>query len=77
MKDTLKNNPTSYIPPIHHTYEDGDNFVTFSDVEKVELLNDYFLFVCTVYGPDHDLPSMYSLCNNRLSSIITEEQEII
>ena len=42
LKDTFKTNPTSNIPPIHHTSEDVDNFVAFSDVEKVELLNDYF-----------------------------------
>ena len=77
LKDTFKTNPTSNIPPIHHTSEDGDNFVAFSDVEKVDLLNSYFSSKCTVHDTDHDLPSMYSLCNNRLSSIIIEEEEII
>ena len=74
LKDTFKTNHTSNIPPIHHTSEDGENFV---DVEKVELLNNYFSSICTVDDSDHDLPSMYSLCNNRLSAIIFEEQEII
>ena len=77
MKDTFKTNPISNIPLIHHTFEDWDNFVAFSDVEKVELLNDYFSSICTVHDSDHDLPSMYSLCNNRLASIISEKQEII
>ena len=29
LKDTFKTNPTSNIPPIQHTSEDGDNFVAF------------------------------------------------
>lgn len=78
MKDTFKTKPSSDIPPIHHVSDKGEQFVAFSDLDiKVELLNNCFLSVCNVYDTGHALQSMYSLCNNKLSNIVINEEEVI
>lgn len=41
MKDTFKTKPSSDIPPIHHVSDKGEQFVAFSDLDKVELLNNF------------------------------------
>lgn len=77
MKDTFTTKSSSDIPPIQHVSDNGEQFVAFSDLDKVELLNIFFSSVCNVYDTGHVLPSMYSLCNNKLSNIVINEEEII
>ena len=49
----------------------------YSDTDKIEALNAYFSSISTIDDTNITLPNMYSLCNNDLSNLIIEEQEII
>ena len=64
------------IPQIQINNVNGVNTLVYSDTDKIEALNTFFSPISTIDDTNVSLPNMYSLCNNILSNIIIEEQEI-
>ena len=56
--------------------DNGVNSLAYSDSDKIEALNFFFSSISTIDDTNVTLPNMYSLCNNNLSNIFIEEQEI-
>jgi hypothetical protein len=61
------------IPPLQFTSENGIDMKAFSD----KILNQYFSSISNIDDTSHNLPERYSLCNDSLSDIFIEEQEVI
>ena len=76
MKESFNIKLSNEIPPIQINGDNGVNSLAYSDSDKIEALNSYFSSISTIDDTNVTLPNMYSLCNNNLSNIIIEEQEI-
>ena len=48
----------------------------FSDFEKIKTLNEYFSSISNVDDDGVNLPNSYLLCDDTLSDIVIQEQEI-
>ena len=66
---------TSSIPPLKTT-SDGNVTYCYSDMEKAECLNDYFVSISTVDDSNVQLPPFQSRCENSLSTIRCTASEI-
>ena len=76
MKESFEIKLSNQPPPLQINDVNGVNMLAFSDTDKIEALNTYFSSISTIDDTNVTLPYMYSLCNNNLSNIIIEEQEI-
>ena len=76
MKESFNIKLSNEIPQIQINNVNGVNTLANSDTDKIEALNTYFSSISTIDDTNVTLPNMYSLCNNNLSNIIIEEQEI-
>ena len=76
MKESFNIKLCNEIPPLHMNGENDVNSLAYSDTDKIKALNTYFPSMSTIDDTNVTLPNMYSLCNNNLSNIIIEEQEI-
>ena len=56
MKDTFHTNYNTEIPPIQYTNNKGTDSFAFSDIDKIELLNNYFTSILTFDDNHKDLP---------------------
>ena len=66
---------TSSLPPLKTT-SDGNVTYCYSDMEKAECLNDYFVSISTVDDSNVQLPPFQSRCENSLSTIRCTASEI-
>ena len=76
MKESFNIKLSNEIPQIQINNVNGVNTLANSDTDKIEALNTYFSSISTIDDTNVTLPNMYSLCNNNLSNIFIEEQEI-
>ena len=76
MKELFDIKLSHKIPQIQINNINGLNTLADSDTDKIEALNTYFSPSSTIDDTNVTLSNMYSLCNNNLSNIIIEEQEI-
>ena len=76
MKESFNIKLSNDIPQIQIDNGNGVNTLANSDTDKIEALNTYLSSISTIEDTNVTLPNMYSLCNNNLSNIIIEEQEI-
>ena len=77
MKESFNIKLSNDIPQIQIYNGNGVNTLANSDADKIEALNTYLSSISTIDDTNVTLPNMYSLCNNNLSNIIIEEQEIL
>ena len=76
LKDVFHTKPTMDLPPLQYTTHTGESKYIFSDMGKINALNDYFSSIANVDDKDTNLPSYYSLCDETLSDIVIHESEI-
>lgn len=77
IRHFVKNNSkTSSIPPLKCTLQNGSSSFCFSDKEKAECLNDYFVSISTINDDNIQLPNFQARCINSLSDIICTANEI-
>ena len=62
LKDTFHTNSTTEIPPIQFTNNKGTDSFEFSDIDKIELLNNYFTSISSLDDNDKELPIMQPRC---------------
>ena len=77
LKDVFHTKPTMDLPPLQYTTHTGESKYIFSDMGKINALNDYFSSIANVDDKDTNLPSYYSLCDETLSDIVIHESEIL
>ena len=76
MKESFNIKLSNEIHPIQIYDDNGVNSLAYSNSDKIEALNTYFSSISTIDDTNVTLPSKYSLCNNNLSNITLEKQEI-
>ena len=76
LKDVFHTKPTMDLPPLQYTTHTGESKYIFSDMGKINALNDYFSSIANVDDKETNLPSFYSLCDETLSDIVIQENEI-
>ena len=65
------NSSSSAIPPLSSTLPSGETQWAFTDEEKADCLNDYFVSISTVNDENTVLPPFEKLTNNSLSTVTT------
>ena len=74
MKDAF-NVESSTVIPLWYYPDNRAQSIAFSNEEKIEALNIYFLSISCI--DDYGVPDMYSLCNNVIDTIFITEEDII
>ena len=70
IRHFVKNNSSSSAnPPLSFTLPSGETQLTFTDEEKADCLNDYFVSISTVNDENTVLPPFEKLTNNSLSTV--------
>ena len=64
------------IPPLSSTLSSGETQWAFTDKEKADCLNDFFVSISTVNDENTVLPHFEKLTNNSLSTVNCTENEI-
>ena len=78
LRHFIKTNKNSeVIPPLKSIKENGEVTLAFSDVEKANLLNDYFASISTLNEVNAALPTFSLKTQNSLNNIQIQESEII
>ena len=65
------------IPPLKTTSETGEEVYAFTDLEKANCLNDYFVSISTVDDSNASLPPFTPRTENILKFLHIEESEIV
>lgn len=74
LRDTFKTKPLSDIPPLQYT----DSYSSaFSDVDKINALNEYFASIACIDDDNSVLPHEIFMCDNLFVNMCINEQEII
>ena len=77
IRHFVKNNSSSSAtPPLSSTLPSGETQWAFTDEEKADCLNDYFVSISTVNDENTVLPPFEKLTNNSLSTVNCTENEI-
>ena len=71
-----KNSSSSAIPPLSSTLPSSETQLPFTDEEKADCLNDYFVSISTVNDENTVLLPFEKLTNNSLSTVNCTENEI-
>ena len=78
IKHFIKSNKNAeQIPPLKTTSQTGEEVYAFTDLEKANCLNDYFVSISTVDDSTATLPPFSCKTQNRLNYIHIEESEIV
>ena len=76
LKDTFHTKSTTDIPPIKYTNNKGTDSFAFSDIDKIELLNNYFTSISSLDDNDKELPIMQPRCTVNFPNLVFQEQEV-
>ena len=78
LKYFIKSNKNSeIILPLKTSNENGDEIFAFSDLEKANVLNDYFVSISKLDETNATLPAFVPKTQHTLSDINIEESEIV
>lgn len=78
LKHFMKSNKNSeVIPPLKTTNENGDESFAFSDLDKANALNDYFVSISKLDETNASLPTFIPKTPHSLSDIQIQESEIV
>ena len=78
MKYFIKSNKNSeIIPPLKTSNEHGAEIFAFSDLEKANVLNDYFVSISKLDETNATIPAFVPKTQHTLSDINIEESEIV
>lgn len=72
LRDTFITKPLSEIPPLQYTDSNS-----FSDVDKINSLNEYFASIACVDDDNSVLPQEIFMCDSIFDSMCINEQDII
>ena len=64
------------IPPLKVSTDNGDDYY-FTDEEKANCLNDFFISISTVNDSDASLPAFTPKTNEKITNVTITESEII
>ena len=76
MKDVFYNRTANDTPPLNHTDSNGKDSTAFSDINKTEILNEYFWSNSKFQTPVNPY-QMFLYCSESLADIVIEESEVI
>ena len=77
LKDIFKTKTKTEIPPLQESNDHGVARIIYNDTDKVEALNNYFVYVSSLLDNEPTLPDFRLLCNDILDNIVIGEQDII
>ena len=78
LKQFIKSNKNcEIIPPLKTITDDGEEHFYFSDANKANCLNDYFVSISTINDNNILLPNFISKTNNTIETISITEQEVL
>ena len=77
LKDVFHTKPGNELPPIKYTDSNGKDSIAFSDIDKIEILNEYFSSISNISNTGKSVPEMFLQCDDSLEDIIIEEYEVI
>ena len=70
------NKSLNSIPPLKTLNTNVTDTFAFTDNEKANLLNDYFVSISTVENNDADIPAFNLLTNSKIENVVITENEI-
>ena len=74
----MKSNQTlNSIPPLKSLPNDNQENYAFTDCEKANLLNNYFVSISTIANSDADVPDILPLSESFINHITLTEAEIV
>ena len=77
IKHFIKSNRNAeQMPPLKTTSKTSEEVYAFTDLEKANCLNEYFVSISTVDDSTATLPTFSCKTQNRLNSIHIEKSEI-
>lgn len=76
MKDVFKCKGRTEIPPLQNV-QDGVVNISYSDIDKVESLNNYFASISSTHDNEPTLPQFILFCNKIFDNIVITEQDVI
>ena len=76
LKHFFNTKSSSELPPIQYTDSNGKDKSAFSDLEKIELLNNYFTSITRLDDNNQELPNIELKTNDFCPDIHIQEQEI-
>ena len=80
LKQLMKSNKNcEIIPPLKVNLDNGEEKYFFSDIDKANCLNEYFISISSISPEKNntELPHCFHKTNNTLSTILITEKEII
>ena len=77
LKQLVKSNTNAEtIPPLKVSTDNGEDYY-FTDEEKANCLNDFFISISTVNDSDASLPAFIPKINEKITNVTITESEII
>ena len=76
LKDVFNNRTANDIPPISHTDSNGKDCTAFSDIDKIEILNRFFVQFLTFQIPVNPYRKCLILIES-LADIVIEDSKVI
>jgi hypothetical protein len=77
LKDLFYAKSSNVLPPIQYTDSNGNEHIAFSDLEKIELLNNHFTSITRLDDNNQELPNTEIQTNDFFPDIHIQEQEIL
>ena len=77
LKDLFNTKSSNVLPPIQYTDSNGNEHIAFSDLEKIELLNNYFTSITRLDDNNEEIPNIEKKTNEFFPDILIQEQEIL